>query len=62
MLLPDFPSLFPTAFVASRGPSAQDKAEFAYEAFNRGRDFGPLDLAATVRYCQWLDHLVPWRW
>ena len=40
--------------------SAKDKAEFAYEAFNRGRDFGPLDLAATVRYCQWMDHLVPW--
>lgn len=38
--------------------TTDDKAEFTYEAFNRGRDFGPLDLAATVRYCQWLDHLV----
>lgn len=38
--------------------TTDDKAEFAYEAFNRGRDFGPLDLAATVRYCQWMDHLV----
>ena len=68
--LPSFRHLFPWIFHVSPGfplgkprvvhvPPAQDKAEFAYEAFNRGRDFGPLDLAATVRYCQWMDHLVP---
>ena len=33
----------------------EDKVEFSYDPFNRGRDFGPLDLAATVIYCRWQD-------
>ena len=36
---------------------AEDKAEFVYEPLNAGRDFGPLDLAATVVYCRWVDAL-----
>lgn len=38
----------------------KDKPEFAYNPLNRGRDFGPLDLTATVIYCRWVDSLVPW--
>eukprot|EP00929_Paragymnodinium_shiwhaense_P059711 TRINITY_DN29890_c0_g1_i1.p1 TRINITY_DN29890_c0_g1~~TRINITY_DN29890_c0_g1_i1.p1 ORF type:complete len:814 (-),score=193.26 TRINITY_DN29890_c0_g1_i1:131-2572(-) len=37
--------------------STEDKAEFFYEAFNEGRDFGPLDIARTVMYCHWVDAL-----
>lgn len=38
--------------------STEDKAEFAYDAFNEGRDFGPLDIARTVMYCHWVDALL----
>mmetsp|Transcript_96308 Transcript_96308/g.272288 ORF Transcript_96308/g.272288 Transcript_96308/m.272288 type:complete len:843 (+) Transcript_96308:167-2695(+) len=37
--------------------STDDKPEFAYEPFNEGRDFGPLDIARTVMYCHWVDAL-----
>mmetsp|Transcript_53135 Transcript_53135/g.137263 ORF Transcript_53135/g.137263 Transcript_53135/m.137263 type:complete len:902 (+) Transcript_53135:51-2756(+) len=37
--------------------STEDKLEFAYDAFNAGRDFGPLDIARTVMYCRWVDAL-----
>ncbi|CAJ1362002.1 unnamed protein product, partial [Effrenium voratum] len=37
--------------------ATDDKVEFSYDPFNRGRDFGPLDLAATVIYCRWQDAL-----
>lgn len=37
--------------------STDDKPEFVYEAFNEGRDFGPLDIARTVMYCRWVDAL-----
>ena len=30
--------------------STEDKPEFAYEAFNEGREFGPLDIARTVMW------------
>eukprot|EP00913_Durusdinium_trenchii_P030887 g28929.t1 len=36
----------------------QDKQEFSYNSFNPGRDFGPLDLCATVTYCRWVDALI----
>lgn len=34
-----------------------DKPQFVYEAFNHGRDFGPLDIARTVMYCRWVEAL-----
>eukprot|EP00927_Polykrikos_kofoidii_P038377 TRINITY_DN32717_c0_g1_i1.p1 TRINITY_DN32717_c0_g1~~TRINITY_DN32717_c0_g1_i1.p1 ORF type:complete len:746 (+),score=140.88 TRINITY_DN32717_c0_g1_i1:207-2444(+) len=37
--------------------STEDKPEFAYDPFNDGRDFGPLDAARTVMYCRWVDRL-----
>lgn len=37
--------------------STDDRPEFAYEAFNLGRDFGPLDIGRTVMYCRWVDAL-----
>jgi len=37
--------------------TTDDKPQFMYEAFNTGRDFGPLDLARTVTYCRWIDAL-----
>jgi len=37
--------------------STDDRPEFAYDAFNVGRDFGPLDIARTVMYCRWVDDL-----
>mmetsp|Transcript_143696 Transcript_143696/g.253776 ORF Transcript_143696/g.253776 Transcript_143696/m.253776 type:complete len:750 (-) Transcript_143696:143-2392(-) len=37
--------------------STDDKPQFTYEAFNEGRDFGPLDLSRTVMYCRWVEAL-----
>jgi len=37
--------------------STDDKDQFVYEAFNQGRDFGPLDISRTVMYCQWVEAL-----
>jgi len=37
--------------------STDDKEQFVYEAFNHGRDFGPLDISRTVMYCQWVEAL-----
>lgn len=38
--------------------ATDDKQEFSYNSFNPGRDFGPLDLCATVTYCRWVDALI----
>ena len=35
----------------------EDKPEFSYEPLSVGRDFGPLDVSATVVYCRWVDAL-----
>lgn len=37
--------------------STDAKPEFAYEPFNAGRDFGPIDIGRTVVYCRWVDAL-----